>query len=55
VSGREIHQVICWDRGRPAANAAEGAKSFAVPFLFSRFALICGRDAAGPSKSHEQG
>ena len=44
--------MICWDRGRPARKRAEGAQSFKIALnLFSRFALICGRDARGPSNT----
>jgi hypothetical protein len=41
----------CWDRGRPARKRAAGAQSFKnqLPIHFSRFALICGRAARGPS------
>src|SRR6185295_19219480 len=45
-------QVSCWDRGRPARKHAKGAQPWeAAHNPFSRFALICGRDARGPSKS----
>ncbi len=42
-----------WDRGRPARKTAERHTSFAgmSDWNCSRFALICGRDARGPSQS----
>ena len=47
-------QGICWDRGRPARNAPQARSILEVsPNLFSRFALICGRDARGPGQSLE--
>jgi hypothetical protein len=47
-------QVIFWDRGRPARNAPKALSASKVaPNPFSRFALICGRDARGPRKSLE--
>jgi len=55
ASKGEIGQVNCWDRGRPARKRAAGAQSFRkwLAISFSRFALICGRDARGPSNSLE--
>jgi hypothetical protein len=48
-------QVICWDRGRPSRNAPQARSLLEVsPNLFSRFALICGRDARGPGQSLER-
>ena len=53
-SFRETSQVICWDRGRPARNAPQARRlSKILRQSISRFALICGRDARGPSKSLE--
>ena len=47
--------MIGWDRGRPARKRATGAQPFKVAVnSFSRFALICGRDARGPSQSFER-
>src|SRR6185295_13277800 len=45
-------QVIVWDRGRPARNAPTARNlSEVAGNTFSRFALICGRDARGPRQS----
>jgi hypothetical protein len=47
-----VGQVIVWDRGRPARKRAAGAQSFrSGSQFFSRFALICGRDARGRRQS----
>ena len=47
---------ICWTAGGPPANAPQARNlSEATPNSFSRFALICGRDARGPSKALEWG
>jgi hypothetical protein len=47
-------QVRCWDRGRPARKRDARAQRFGEPLApihFSRFALIAGGDACGPSNS----
>ena len=44
--------MIGWDRGRPARKRAGGAQFHGIRHKSgSRFALICGRDARGPSQS----
>ena len=45
--------MIGWDRGRPARNAPQ-ARSLCrirLEIQFAPAALICGRDARGPSQS----
>jgi len=42
--------VTVWDAGALARKRAAGAQTFEVPpKSFSRFALICGRDAGVPA------
>jgi hypothetical protein len=49
--GVNTAQVIVWDRGRPARNAPQARSLWKLFRSFSRFALICGRDARGPRQS----
>jgi len=48
----EALQVIGWDRGRPARITWQ-PPGWHFTFLLFAFALICGRDARGPSQSLE--
>jgi len=55
-SANQTTLVIVWDRGRPARNAPQArGLSKVISKPFSRFALTCGRDARGPSKSLDGG
>ncbi len=45
--------MICWDRGRPRPPARRQPRT-SLATIFSRFALIAGEGARGPSKSLER-